>query len=59
MRGATGAYVDYDAVWFISIHAPHAGCDDDILRKLRLDRISIHAPHAGCDAHQGGGLQNT
>ena len=22
-----GAYVDYDAVWFISIHAPLAGCD--------------------------------
>ena len=34
----------------ISIHAPHAGCDHDLDRRLIVfTAISIHAPHAGCD----------
>ena len=49
MRGAT---TDRDDVFLnpdISIHAPHAGCDE-IFSDCRLNLgISIHAPHAGCD----------
>ena len=34
----------------ISIHAPHAGCDDILFMAGDLfPPISIHAPHAGCD----------
>ena len=36
--------------WAISIHAPHAGCDDgDEYEAIFGEVISIHAPHAGCD----------
>ena len=35
---------------FISIHAPHAGCDDGEHPADDRQGISIHAPHAGCDA---------
>ena len=35
---------------FISIHAPHAGCDlPRVVRPAVIPLISIHAPHAGCD----------
>ena len=33
----------------ISIHAPHAGCDEGGVRVTFSILISIHAPHAGCD----------
>ena len=33
----------------ISIHAPHAGRDDNIIQLHKLNWISIHAPHAGRD----------
>ena len=37
-------------VILISIHAPHAGCDDmERMVSGRKSSISIHAPHAGCD----------
>ena len=36
----------------ISIHAPHAGCDDDMRKSGTASEISIHAPHAGCDSSQ-------
>ena len=33
----------------ISIHAPHAGCDERGQHCGAQQNISIHAPHAGCD----------
>ena len=33
----------------ISIHAPHAGCDNTKCHFNCFIHISIHAPHAGCD----------
>ena len=33
----------------ISIHAPHARCDNDGEQGTKLIIISIHAPHARCD----------
>ena len=35
----------------ISIHAPHAGCDQQTAAPMPDLSISIHAPHAGCDAN--------
>ena len=37
--------------WFISIHAPRAGCDSPDQRRRHYVVISIHAPRAGCDYH--------
>ena len=38
----------------ISIHAPHAGCDNGQKRPhAPYGAISIHAPHAGCDYYKG------
>ena len=53
MRGATTV-----SPWLsisqcsISIHAPHAGRDQEIRQLLQLQLISIHAPHAGRDRRQ-------
>ena len=42
------------AVFRISIHAPHAGRDDSALKGFTdKERISIHAPHAGRDKYAG------
>ena len=50
MRGATAVLDRYVQFTFISIHAPHAGCDaGGGSFSLHLG-ISIHAPHAGCDS---------
>ena len=49
MRGATLAAAAHRAAEDISIHAPHAGCDNDHSGGRADRRISIHAPHAGCD----------
>ena len=52
MRGAT-AFSPYNInIKGISIHAPHAGCDDVKQGSRYNIRISIHAPHAGCDKVQ-------
>ena len=50
MRGAT-----YDASILaecakVSIHAPHAGRDEQHNKAVQMWRVSIHAPHAGRDA---------
>ena len=37
----------------ISIHAPRAGCDDDLNGGYIVLVISIHAPRAGCDQVRG------
>ena len=34
----------------ISIHAPLAGCDEEIPAGSTIEFISIHAPLAGCDS---------
>ena len=50
MRGATVQAHRRLLARGISIHAPHAGCDDRLRAfVLAPDGISIHAPHAGCD----------
>ena len=50
MRGATVLREMARGQRWISIHAPHAGCDLSVLRNpASLNDISIHAPHAGCD----------
>ena len=53
MRGATRCPNTYrEFVGYISIHAPHAGCDTINRHRTRaLEVISIHAPHAGCDIY--------
>ena len=33
----------------VSIHAPHAGRDQDFKCNLEAEQVSIHAPHAGRD----------
>ena len=33
----------------ISIHTPHAGCDEEQANQWENKIISIHTPHAGCD----------
>ena len=50
MRGATGRRYRIRRRLGISIHAPHAGCDELYRMNDSTYRISIHAPHAGCDA---------
>ena len=49
MRGATTHTCIGVGRQKISIHAPHAGCDNKALSEKADDVISIHAPHAGCD----------
>ena len=50
MRGATNADGTVNSAYWISIHAPHAGCDHvRVVRVVARELISIHAPHAGCD----------
>ena len=50
MRGATRHRFPLRTVLCISIHAPHARSDDDVVRDaVALNRISIHAPHARSD----------
>ena len=50
IRGAT---VDAHGVInsrYVSIHAPHTGCDlGRAARKSGQENVSIHAPHTGCD----------
>ena len=43
--------LEYDRYYrfSISIHAPHAGCDGEMVTTAAGVSISIHAPHAGCD----------
>ena len=49
MRGATEARGAKILPLPISIHAPHAGSDNEMCAMLDADEISIHAPHAGSD----------
>ena len=50
VRGATLVFRCSASRRGISIHAPRAGCDYDVLRgHSRAGCISIHAPRAGCD----------
>ena len=50
MRGATTVVtVQFLHTIIISIHAPHAGRDNNLLINNRIRKISIHAPHAGRD----------
>ena len=49
MRGATHHHLVMDRAAWISIHAPHAGCDFRVQKLRAPAEISIHAPHAGCD----------
>ena len=49
MRGATLQQQRAPQCQKISIHAPHAGRDDDVRVRRTPHRISIHAPHAGRD----------
>ena len=49
MRGATRLCVAFARLLYISIHAPHAGCDRTNVLENLFGGISIHAPHAGCD----------
>ena len=49
MRDATCSPWNLAQVYFISIHASHAGCDLFSCKADVLTRISIHASHAGCD----------
>ena len=49
MRGATFGSGNYDSIFRISIHAPHAGGDDQAAADASTTGISIHAPHAGGD----------
>ena len=49
VRGATGGRLKRSLILDISIHAPRAGCDQQLAAVRQLQRISIHAPRAGCD----------
>ena len=49
MRGATFKTKRQHDFVSISIHAPHAGRDNNSQMILALHFISIHAPHAGRD----------
>ena len=51
MRGATLFDHQNQNYHDISIHAPHAGRDNDIAVLRKRLNISIHAPHAGRDAY--------
>ena len=50
MRGATSTQPTNGSHWIISIHAPHARSDVDLLDLVIGEPISIHAPHARSDA---------
>ena len=52
MRGATRKGNAETESVVISIHAPHAGCDDNLPGLNAEFIISIHAPHAGCDINR-------
>ena len=50
MRGATVIMSILLALNHISIHAPHARCDQNwLISYTNSEKISIHAPHARCD----------
>ena len=49
MRGATRIPAGCAGGLDISIHAPHAGCEQILALVDIIHVISIHAPHAGCD----------
>ena len=49
MRGATIPHGAHTRGAPVSIHAPHARGDQELLRGLRGLRVSIHAPHARGD----------
>ena len=49
MRGATDTGLVFLRVYYISIHAPHAGRDAFFTLSALSVWISIHAPHAGRD----------
>ena len=49
MRGATLVILHNFFLQVISIHAPHAGSDEDNSYLRTISGISIHAPHAGSD----------
>ena len=53
MRGATITGTETTPPEWISIHAPHAGCDTGTPPFPETLQISIHAPHAGCDLATG------
>ena len=49
VRGATLDNKQCRPCSSISIHTPHAGCDDAKANDNDKSLISIHTPHAGCD----------
>ena len=49
MRGATVDRLCRKRRRVVSIHAPHAGRDHQLLRRRTHILVSIHAPHAGRD----------
>ena len=49
VRGATTDIESTEAVPRISIHAPRAGSDHNVIRNAAFAFISIHAPRAGSD----------
>ena len=51
MRGATAVYFTKRHRINVSIHAPHAGRDKNLVVYLLVVQVSIHAPHAGRDAN--------
>ena len=53
VRGATKILRGFAGYRRISIHAPRAGCDVQVLLDLSAFTISIHAPRAGCDIPRG------
>ena len=55
MRGATEAFNLAVYLDGVSIHAPHAGGDRDLLAQALAERVSIHAPHAGGDGLRSSG----
>src|SRR5690606_14992039 len=49
MRGVTGNFPTFAPGANVSIHTPHAGCDNIHLSASPWHYVSIHTPHAGCD----------
>ena len=50
VRGATKTVGVGGALTGVSIHAPRAGCDQEVLTRMKEElKVSIHAPRAGCD----------
>jgi len=48
MRGATQVFIIIEVIFLISIHAPHAGCDDKIdTRLLQIFRFQSTHPMRG------------